>query len=82
MARNQETFEVEGCTRFEEAPDREAFGFEVVDQRDYTVLAWRGEEQSAIEIANQLNDTYPDVAPATDTLIHEIRGWRIAGVTG
>lgn len=73
--------EVEGCTRFEEAPEREAFGFEVVDQRDYTVLAWRGDEESCHEIAAWINREHAakPVPPSSDVLIAEIVEWRITG---
>ncbi len=59
-------------------------GLDVVDCRTGEVLAWRGTPQSAYEVAEQLNATYPPgtVPPAYDTLVHEIVGWRIAGVAG
>lgn len=59
-------------------------GLDVVDTRTGETLAWRGEARSVNEIAALLNETYPPgtVAPAHDTLVHEIVGWRIAGVAG
>lgn len=59
-------------------------GFDVIDSRTGRTLAWRGRYEGAAEVVDQLNRTYPDraKAPAHDTLVHEIVGWRIAGVAG
>lgn len=54
-------------------------GFDVVVRGE--TVAWRGTFESAQEVARQINETY-EVAPAFDTLVHEIVGWRIAGVAG
>jgi len=56
-------------------------GFNVVDARDGEALAWRGEVGSAAEVAEFLNTTYPAgaVAPAHDSLVHEICMFRIGG---
>jgi hypothetical protein len=73
-------------------------GLDVIDTRTGETLAWRGSMSSgtapdydmpatwavATELRDKLNETYPnrDLAPAHDTLVHEIVGWRIAGVAG
>lgn len=59
--------------------DPDGDGYQVVDQREHAVLAWRGHEQDAHEIAELLNERYPSTPPAPDTLVHEIRCERIAG---
>lgn len=72
-------------------------GLDVIDTRTGETLAWRcqmrcgddtfdleGTWATATGLADKLNETYPDrdLAPAHDTLVHEIVGWRIAGVAG
>lgn len=72
-------------------------GLDVIDTRTGETLAWRGRMAAgadhhdmegtwevAQELADKLNETYPnrDLAPAHDTLVHEIVGWRISGVAG
>lgn len=58
-------------------------GLDVVDARTGEVLAWRATWKSANEIATLLNEDYSEtMAPAYDTLVHEIVGWRISGVAG
>jgi hypothetical protein len=55
--------------------------FDVCDSRTGEVLATRSCLPSANEVAAFLNATYPitSQAPAHDTLVHEIIGWRISG---
>lgn len=73
-------------------------GLDVIDSRTGETLAWRGSMSSetaphydmeatwtvATELRDKLNETYPnrDIAPAHDTLVHEIVGWRIQGLAG
>lgn len=65
-------------------------GYDVIDTRTGETLAWRGSRiqeeafASCMDIAAKLNETYPvrHLAPAHDTLVHEIVGWRIQGVAG
>ena len=61
-------------------------GLDVIDTRTGEPLAWRGGDggASALESVAKLNETYADrnLAPAHDTLVHEITGWRIQGLAG
>lgn len=56
-------------------------GFNVLDTRDGTALAWRGAVGDAAALAAHLNSVYPPGAPAPawDSLVHEIRMDRIGG---
>jgi hypothetical protein len=56
-------------------------GYDVVDPRTDETLAWRGTALGAAEIVDYLNETY-ELLPASDTLVHEIVGLRIAGIAG
>lgn len=56
-------------------------GFQIRDSRDGVSLAWRGERGHAYEVAWYLNHAYPapTLAPAHDSLVHEIVCARVAG---
>jgi hypothetical protein len=55
--------------------------YDVTDSRTGEALATRSEMSTANEIAVYLNSTYPiaGIAPAYDSLVHEIIGFRISG---
>lgn len=61
-------------------------GLDVIDTRTGQTLAWRGGDggERCFEIVAKLNETYPvrNLAPAHDTLVDEIVGWRQTGVAG
>jgi hypothetical protein len=53
-------------------------GYDVCDSRDGEALTWRATLGDAAGVAATLNATYPrgSMAPAHDTLMHEIAMWR------
>jgi hypothetical protein len=53
-------------------------GYDVCDSRDGEALTWRATLADAAGVAATLNATYPrgSMAPARDTLMHEIAVWR------
>jgi hypothetical protein len=56
-------------------------GYNVCDRRDGLPIAWRYHLSDSAAIAALLNASYPagSVAPARDTLIHEVACSRIVG---
>jgi hypothetical protein len=57
-------------------------GYDVIDARTDQTLAWRHNAGTAAEIVDYLTETYGEILPAPDTLVHEIIGLRITGVAG